>query len=198
VTVLPDKLNNPEFMKKYVSIVPEEFNRLQSMLNNVSDYSKWAKPFNPVSCNIPQTIDKILFITEYECAKNNITVIKKYDENLSEIVVDIDQIKQVFMNIIINAIQSMQDGGKLTINCTETDNYMNIRFVDTGMGINPQIIDKLCTGFYTSKETGTGLGLFISNKIIREHEGILDITSNSDSGTTLTIRLPMHNQPNNQ
>lgn len=102
-----------------------------------------------------------------------------------------DQIEQVFLNIIINANAAMPDGGDLTIAGCVDDNKITLRFIDTGIGIKSEMIDRIFEPFVSTKEDGTGLGLFISYSIIENHQGSIDVQSELNHGTTFTIRLPI-------
>ncbi|GED26220.1 hypothetical protein BAG01nite_23220 [Brevibacillus agri] len=99
------------------------------------------------------------------------------------------QIKQVFINIIKNGMEAMPSGGILTIAVVENDQNVLIRVSDQGDGIPEELLPRLGELFYSTKETGTGLGLLVSTKIIRDHGGSLDITSELGEGTTVVISL---------
>ena len=103
------------------------------------------------------------------------------------------QLNQVFMNLLINAAQAIENSGEITIETEATTDHVVIRIMDTGKGIAPENIPKIFEPFYTTKEvgSGTGLGLSISDAIIRKHNGTIDLESELDKGTTFTIRLPI-------
>ena len=106
-----------------------------------------------------------------------------------------DQLEQVFMNIILNAHAAMTSGGKLTISANAEDQQVSIRFTDTGYGIPPDKINNIFDPFYSTKQDGTGLGLFVSYGIIQNHQGDIQVESNVGVGTTFTIQLPVDTQP---
>lgn len=102
-----------------------------------------------------------------------------------------NQLKQVFLNIIKNAIEAMPDGGQLTIKVMKnTGNTISVQFIDQGVGISEDRIPSLGEPFYTTKEKGTGLGLMICYKIIENHNGRLTIESKVGQGTKMEIELP--------
>jgi two-component system, sporulation sensor kinase E len=110
---------------------------------------------------------------------------------------DSQQLKQVFINILMNACEAMHGLGKISVK-TKRVSYNNQPFVgisitDTGGGINPEIIDNVFNPFFTTKERGTGLGLAISNKIIRNHNGYIDIENTIGKGVTFIVYLPLKN-----
>ncbi|WAH36223.1 PAS domain-containing sensor histidine kinase [Alicyclobacillus dauci] len=108
-----------------------------------------------------------------------------------KIICDENQIKQVFVNITKNAIESMPSGGRLTITMGEQDQLVTITFTDTGCGISNDRIRKLGEPFYTTKEKGTGLGLMVSNKILADHHGHMSFESEVGKGTKVTVTLPI-------
>ncbi|MBZ0291455.1 MAG: response regulator [Anaerolineae bacterium] len=106
-----------------------------------------------------------------------------------------DQLEQVFMNMVLNAHAAMHKGDSLTIRSWAEENSLVIQFQDTGTGIDPDHINKIFDPFFSTKEKGTGLGLFVSYGIIQNHQGTIEVESKVNVGTTFTIRLPIDAQP---
>lgn len=102
-----------------------------------------------------------------------------------------DQLEQVFMNLSLNAQAAMDKGGKLEISTKVTDKHIVVRFADTGHGIAPDQINRIFDPFFSTKESGTGLGLFVSYGIIQNHHGSIEVESRVNTGTTFTIKLPV-------
>jgi signal transduction histidine kinase len=102
-----------------------------------------------------------------------------------------DQLEQVFMNLSLNAQAAMEKGGKLEISTQVTDKHIVVRFADTGHGIPPDQINRIFDPFFSTKENGTGLGLFVSYGIIQNHHGSIEVESRVNAGTTFTIKLPI-------
>lgn len=145
------------------------------------------------SFDVDQSIDTVLILYQNQL-KQNILVEKNYGENLPKIVGVADEIGQVWTNIIHNAIQAMPSGGTLTISLNSTgDGFVEARFTDTGIGIQHEDLKKIFEPFYTTKQVGegTGLGLDITKKIVRRHEGTIGAQSVPGQGTTFIIRLPV-------
>jgi len=131
-----------------------------------------------------------------------IRVVKEYDENVPSILCDIQQLKQVFINIFMNAHEAMQGKGTITVK-TETTTVNErpsvlVSITDTGGGIDPAVIDNIFNPFFTTKEKGTGLGLAISNKIILNHQGKIEIKNVAGKGVTFFIYLPVKNRTNKE
>ena len=126
---------------------------------------------------------------------HNVQIVQNLREGLTPIVVDPSQIQQVFMNMIINAAEAMNGDGRLTVttNLDTTDEFIEIEFSDTGIGISEENIEKIFDPFFTTKEAGhgTGLGLAISYGIVKEHNGSITVHSEVGKGTTFVISLPL-------
>ena len=103
-----------------------------------------------------------------------------------------DQLKQVFLNLGFNALEAMPEGGKLTINSFVSKGNLNIEFIDKGIGIGETDREKIFQPFFTTKEKGSGLGLFIVNHFVQAHSGRIGVESASGKGTKFTICLPLH------
>jgi signal transduction histidine kinase len=112
-------------------------------------------------------------------------------EPLPVLKLDKDQMKQAFFNVIKNGIQAMSDGGRLTLTLQIVGDFVNISVRDTGAGIRPEDFGHIFEPYYTTKSSGTGLGLMIVQRIVQEHGGKILIESAPDAGTTVTIRLPV-------
>lgn len=115
---------------------------------------------------------------------------KELSSELPEIVTDANQLSQVFVNLTLNAIDAMPDGGALTVRSFIREGSIAIEFQDTGIGIRKEDVNKIFDPFYTTKEKGTGLGLAVSYDIIKKLNGTLTVESEADKGTTFTIVLP--------
>lgn len=130
---------------------------------------------------------------EFRCAKNNIRIRMSLDSQLPVISGDPAQLNQVLVNLVINAIQAMPDGGQLTV-CTGTDpKNVFVSVQDTGQGIKKEIRDKIFLPFFTTKDVdkGTGLGLAVVYGIVKEHGGTIEVKSTEDCGTTFEVRFPL-------
>jgi two-component system, NtrC family, sensor kinase len=142
-------------------------------------------------------IDESLSLTEHEFHKKNLQLIRQYVPDLPKVSVDANQIKQVFINLLINGIDAMSEGGTFTINVkqiadTDNEKLLEISFNDTGQGIPEDKINKIFDPFYTTKAIGnTGLGLSISRGIIDRHGGTIHVESKIGQGTNMIIKLPI-------
>ena len=170
-------------------IIIEEGGRLN---NIITDFLNFARPRQPdfVSCRIEEILEKNLKFIETEAGNKGYRLDTQYAPDLPEIMADKDMLYQAFLNILINAMQSMPDGGNIQINITAEDDLLEIQFLDEGQGITEEIRAKIWEPFFTTKEKGTGLGLGIVKNIIQSHHGVVHIENRSNRGVVVTVELP--------
>jgi signal transduction histidine kinase len=167
------------------------------MLQQILSFSR-KKPEKRQLVDIITILERSLFLLKYKFTKNQINLEKDLQSELSKIMADDTQIEQVFTNLILNAVDAMKPGGTLRITAnnragkSEDDQpYIEMIFEDTGRGIPSEVMKHIFEPFYTTKSQGTGLGLFISYRIIVEkHGGMLDVTSIPGQGTRFRVCLP--------
>ena len=126
-----------------------------------------------------------------ELKQNKVTVTLDLAPSLPEMPLDANQMKQAFYNLIRNACQAMNDGGALTVASTFNDFEVRLTFADTGRGISAANMSNMFQPFFTTRKTGTGLGLLIVRRIVREHGGEIELESREGEGTKVTIYLPL-------
>ena len=172
------------------SIIIEESSRLN---NIITDFLNFAKPRTPhlVSCKIGDIIEKNITFLASQIKGEGYTIDKHYDNKLPEITADPDMLYQAFLNILINAMQAMPQGGKINVQICSNDNAVEIIFEDQGEGIAEDILEKIWDPFFTTKSKGTGLGLGIVKNIIESHDGTVHIRNRSVSGARVTVRMPV-------
>lgn len=142
--------------------------------------------------NINNLVESVLDFMYFEISQQDIAIEKEYDRRIPLIMVDEDQIKQAFFNIIKNAIQAMPTGGVLRTTTRLRDSQVEVTFSDTGVGVPKEKINRVFEPFYTTKEGGSGLGLMMVYRIIKDHAGTLTFTSEEGKGTKVTVSLPLH------
>ena len=198
--MLPNKLDNKEFLLKFSNIIKTEVERLNKIIEGLLQFARpKGKKFENHSIN--KIINTVIELMRFQLEKNDIkTIIKLL--TMPEVYCDQNQIEQVFINIILNAIHAMPGSGKLTIRNKllvrrSTENlfyeYIALYITDTGTGIPKKHQDKLFNPFFTTKSGGTGLGLSISFRIVSEHKGFIEIFSKVKEGTTFVVYLPTVN-----
>lgn len=135
-------------------------------------------------------IDRLLRFIEPELQQKGVEMHSALSEDLPEILFDNEQIYQVILNIVINAIQAMPEGGRITLTTAEQADGVVLEITDTGLGIPPENIEQVFTPFYTGKNRGTGLGLSIAKSIVDKHHGTLTVDSSVGEGSTFRLTLP--------
>ena len=177
--------NDPEIMNNFKQIVPKQIDRLNDLIENLSKLGRTPKlRFSAVKVN--ELIETNLKLFAHRCQTHNIAIIKKFGE-LPEIKADPEQLTQVFTNLILNAIQAMPGGGELTLSSGTLPGKIFIEIADTGQGIPADKLKDIFEPFFSTKEEGTGLGLAITYKIIKDHGGEIEVTSQAGQGTTFRI-----------
>ncbi len=171
-------------------IVIEESERLNNIITDFLNFARPRKP-NLIQCRVEEVIDKNIAFLSSQIKRQNYHIDTDYDQHLPEIIADTDMLYQAFLNILINAMQAMPGGGKIKIAVLSKPKWITIMFADKGQGIPDEIIDKIWSPFFTTKEKGTGLGLGIVRNIVESHEGNIQIENRSTSGARITINLPM-------
>lgn len=172
----------------YFKVVESEIARIEVILKELMVLAKPTK-MKYEKLPIHLLLEQVLTLMESQTLLNNIQVEKKYNLKGAMVLGDENQLKQVFINYLKNAIEAMPDGGKLLIEGTYlAEDCVQIRIIDQGCGIPSENIDRISEPFFTTKEQGTGLGMTVSNQIIEEHKGKINIISNSN-GTCIEVNL---------
>jgi signal transduction histidine kinase len=181
--------DNPQRWLKKINVVQKETARLEQILDDFLRFiGKSELDLQNTDVNLLVN-DMADFYTPQARAKN-ITVRLGLAKNPITCKIDPDMIKQVILNLFINATQAMNEGGELIIRTNMNDKNANIEISDTGTGIPPEEIDKIFQAYYTSRPAGTGLGLPIAKKIINAHNGNIAVNSQPGKGTSFTITIP--------
>ena len=193
---LAKKIQFEQTENRYIDIILKEVSRLETILNEILDYVK-ENPILIEPCNINDCMDEILYLFNSDVIWEQVHIVKEYDKALPSIMCDGQQIKQVFINILMNAFEAMHGSGTISIKTEQikldSKTFVAVSITDTGGGIDPAIIDNIFNPFFTTKERGTGLGLAISNKIVMNHNGHLEIENVVGKGVTFVVYLPFKN-----
>lgn len=191
VEMLRENIVTEEHKKRLMEIALKEMDRLN---NIISDFLTYSSPrpaeFNAFDLNL-MLDDTLELLAHTAPVQNNIAIRKDFNAP-PDIYADNQKLRQVFWNLGMNAIEAMPEGGELSVSTRENDNLIEIIFRDTGAGISQENIGKIFYPFFTTKDGGTGLGLAIAYRIIEEHNGKINITSNN-SGTTFKVIIPYVN-----
>ncbi len=204
---LEDELQDEPGRLEYISRILKQVNRLEKLLKAFFSYARPVRP-DPKQCSIEKVINEVFPLIQTRFKEKRIKVETFYAEDLADVFVDPNQIQQVLLNLFINAIDAMPDGGTLKIEAQNalntqpifdrrkripnllSDKFIKISISDTGVGIPPDVLELIFNPFFTTKSQGTGLGLSIVYQIIREHGGQIDVESTPGKGSTFHIYLP--------
>jgi len=183
-------------IKNDLKLIKEQTRRIHKYTRSLLDFSR-RMPFRPRPTDICQTVDHCLFLIGHRFRAQKIKILKKYDQDLPQIAVDPGQIEQVVINILNNAVDAIEERGRIEIAISlihlDGKKYINLIFEDNGPGIAPETITEIFNAFYTTKEgaKGTGLGLSISRAIIQRHRGQINVESALGTGSRFIIKLPV-------
>jgi signal transduction histidine kinase len=173
-------------------IVDELLAQIVRLEQLVRDLLTFARP-RVVSCqpfDLQELLDRLLRQYKETTDKAGITIQRVYGPGTGEVVADLQQMEQVFINLIQNSIQAMERGGSLTVTTSGENNSIAVTFADTGKGIPPSELGRIFQPFFTTKHRGSGLGLPIVKKILEAHDGTIEVSTEPGSGTTATVRIP--------
>jgi two-component system, sporulation sensor kinase E len=175
---------------KYFSVIKEEIDRLNRI---VVDFLFAVRPMNLElrEGDINELIAQIMEFVKFEMEQSNIVCMLELDENLPKILFDERYMKQALLNLVKNAQAAMPKGGVFTVATKFADNEIRISLCDTGVGISKEDLAKIFEPYFTTRETGTGLGLTQVYKIIREHQGEITVDSSPETGAEFRIILPV-------
>lgn len=176
-----------------LAVAREEITRLDSIVQQFLGAIRPAR-LQPSLENINALVQESVRFLQPEIDDRNVLVEMELREDLPLLEVDRNQLKQAFYNVIKNAFQAMKHQGFLRIRTDLEEGFVTIAFTDSGGGISPENMSKIFEPYFTTKASGSGLGLLIVRRIVREHGGEIELMSEAGQGLTLTIRLPQHNQ----
>jgi PAS domain S-box-containing protein len=179
-----------ETANSYLDVINEEIERLNGI---VVDFLFAVRPMDTElkKSDLNKVIHDLVDFVKYEAEESNVRVETKLNDSISKVEIDEKYIKQALMNIIKNGIAAMEEGGTLTLSTWEDNGYVHTDIRDTGVGISDEKIAKIFEPYYTTKDFGSGLGLTVVYKVVREHGGEISVQSNEGEGTTFTISLPI-------
>lgn len=184
---------------EFLGIIVEEVDRLNNVVTQFLDYARPDKnePADATEVDVNQVLRKTVQLLESYDSFNGINFDIRIDDLAPAVAGDPEQLRQVFLNLGLNALQAMENGGSLEITTSRRrrsplgyGSFVEIRFRDTGVGIQPDKIKNLFIPFYTTKQRGTGLGLAISQRIVTRHSGTIEVRSSQGKGSTFSVFLP--------
>ena len=192
--LLPSKFKDKEFREQFSSLALEEVERIDNLITKLLNFTR-SKDYHFEVLSVEMLIEESLSSLQIQISKQNIKVRRDYLPDIPSIYGDKEELKQVFLNILTNSVEVMPEGGEIFIATRKKKErgelFVSILFSDTGGGIPQENLDKIFDPFFTTKVKGSGLGLFISYKIIHEHHGNIQVR-NIEKGAEFSISLPAY------
>jgi two-component system NtrC family sensor kinase len=190
--LFPQRYRDKEFRGDFLKLTSSELDRISTL---VSELLSFARPTKPTVTKryINEVLEEVIHLVAVEANKRDIAI----DTNLHETpkaTLDEDQMKQVFLNIFLNAIDAISEHGRISVTSRDIQKngkeYVQVEIADTGKGIPKKILDSIFDPFFTTKAKGSGLGLAISHQIVQEHHGTIEVESRAKKGTTFVVNIP--------
>lgn len=182
--------------KEAADVMVQEVDRLNRVITELLDFAR-PSDLSREPSDINELISRSIKLIQQDASNKNIGISINTVEDLCPARIDPDRLSQCLLNLYLNAVQAMDNGGTLTVNCqAEDDKNVKILVSDTGSGIAPMNLNKIFDPYFTTKKKGAGLGLAIVYKIIEAHGGHIDVMSKLDEGTTFTISIPCNLKDN--
>ena len=192
--LLPERYNDAEFREGFQGLALKEVDRICGLINDLLSFARPSRP-NVAEENMNDVVDGIARILETEAKEKGVEITRDFSTKLPKVWIDREQMKQVFMNLILNAIQAMKEGGSISIStrltakedAAHSGQFVQVEVRDTGVGIPADNLDHIFDPFFTSKDEGSGLGLSISHQIVQEHGGYVTVESKVGVGTAFSL-----------
>jgi signal transduction histidine kinase len=179
-----------ERRQEFLEIIEKESKRLNRLLTKFLDFARPRAPqYQPV--DVGALVEPVIDLATHGIGPRPVRISTQVSTDLPLITCDPEQIKQVLLNLTINAIQAMPEGGGILVSTRKNSTRVIIEVKDEGIGIRPEHLDKIFDPFFTTKDTGSGLGLSVAHQIITQHGGILTAQNNAERGATFSVSLPL-------
>ena len=187
--VVQRERQSEERRREFLEIIQKECRRLNQLLTSFLSFAR-PRPPDLRTVEIESLLDSVMVLAQHAEGNARCEVKKEIQPGLSRLVCDAEQLKQVLLNLVMNAIQAMEKGGTVELAASGNGNKINLEVRDQGHGIDPGSLDRIFDPFFTTKESGTGLGLSLAYQIVSQHGGALTVVRNSPHGVTMRVSLP--------
>ena len=189
VQLLESEFEADDSRREPLGIIQREIDRLEAIIGNLLDFARPSKP-KAIDVMPEKVLEDCFLLVKNQLNKQGISFVKNVSVNCPMITGDPDQLKQVFINIMTNAIHALSPGGTLSVIIETREEFVAIAFEDNGTGIPHERLTDIFNPFMTTKEDGTGLGLSMAQRIVEEHGGRIEVQSVFGEGSTFTVYLP--------
>jgi signal transduction histidine kinase/putative methionine-R-sulfoxide reductase with GAF domain len=198
--VLENKWYDEEFRKESLQMIHQEIYRLTDLTKELVRFSS-PQRFQVKYHDIRRILDRALELVKHELQHNHIEISRQYGQNLPFVLVDESEMLEIFLNLLLNSIESIQGGGQITVSTEIVDSikdesgtsraHLRIDVMDNGQGIAPEHRNRIFERYFTTKKNGTGLGLSIARRIVAAHRGFIEVHSVPQKGSTFSVYLPV-------
>lgn len=189
----PQRLDDQEFLNEFLRLTSGEVKRITDLITDLLSFAR-SPTASIEEVDLNELVEGVCRLVEPQFKKRQIRVQLAMDPALPQVRADRDQLKQVFLNIFLNAVQAVDVKGEISVLSREISHegggFCQVRISDSGEGIAPDLLEHIFDPFFTTKEKGIGLGLSISNQVILEHGGFISVDSEPGAGTTISVHLP--------
>jgi signal transduction histidine kinase/DNA-binding response OmpR family regulator len=195
--ILREKKSAEQNREELLSSAEEEVMRLAELVKELVNFSK-PESYQPERKPMAAILDKAVKLIETDLSNKKIELIKQYNSDLPSLLVNEKTILEVFLNILINALESMPEGGSLTVSARieleeeREKRFLKISIADSGCGMSKETLDRIFERYFTTKEGGSGLGLAVVDRVIKAHNGFIKVESKSGKGTIFQVFLPLN------
>jgi signal transduction histidine kinase len=189
-------------VQKNLEVVTEQTDRITKIIRQLLGYVR-KKKISQTGINVNDLLDTTLRFLDYQILKQDVEVVKDFPKDLPQVYGDRDQLQQVFLNLLINSLQAMPRGGTLQLSTSLKEiskegiegnkkSYLEIEVEDSGVGMKREVLENIFNPFFTTKDSGSGLGLMVTQGIVQDHEGWIEVESEVGKGSRFKVYLPAY------
>jgi signal transduction histidine kinase len=175
---------------RHVDIIDNEIHRLDRVVQILVDFTR-PRELHMEDADLKQLLDEVLLLASPDAAQHGVEIVRDLGSETIPVKVDMDLVKQAILNVVLNAVQAMPNGGALTIATHQEGDAVVTEIKDEGTGIPAAVQDKVFELYFTTKKSGSGIGLAQTYQIMQWHYGSVDFESQEGKGTTFRLRLPL-------
>jgi signal transduction histidine kinase len=176
---------------RYLESIAGGVNVIKGITENLSELTRLSS-LSISDNNINELLEDTIALIEFDAQEQRVTIEKDFGDDLPLVRGDATKLRQVFLNLLINALDAMPEGGSITVRTRAFAEYIAVEFSDTGIGIGQADVSRVFEPFFSTKgDDGIGLGLFVSSSIVKAHDGTITFESKGEAGTTFEVRLPI-------
>lgn len=187
--LLPERFLDADYRETFVNLASKEIGRIDGLVNKLLTLARPAK-LELGAVALHPLLEKYTKLFRQQAEESHVTLIEKYEARNDTIEADADQLRQVLLNLLLNAQQAMPDGGEITLSTCDREEGIELTIRDNGEGISPEVQAHVFDPFFTTKSAGTGLGLAVAHQILEEHHASVRVVSSPGKGSAFIMTFP--------